>query len=253
MTHTDRTGSGAERSSTAMRWPAASLLLALALMAGACGGATREAPDATGGRPRSTPPPSPTPAHLAAGALEPGTYIISAIDPDFDASHRITISVPEGYGAFDDWGIWKNRGRQWVSASVVGQVYADPCHWRGTLHDPPVGRDFHALVAALANQRGLHATTPTDVTLAGFAGKQIELTVPAGINLADCDNGQFRFWLDTSGEERYVPFTGEHDQLWILDVGGVPLVIEAAWPIGASAQVQAELIHMVESVRIDPR
>jgi hypothetical protein len=236
-----------------MRWPAASLLLAFALMAGACGGATQEGPEATGG---SNPPPSQTttPAHLpVAGVLEPGTYVASAIDPDFDASHQITISVPAGYQAFQGWGIMQSGGRQWVSASVVGNVYADACHWDGTLLDPPVGASFDALVAALANQLGSHASTPTDVTLAGFAGKGMQLTVPARIDLADCDNGQFRFWLDTGGGERNTPFTGEHSQMWILDVDGVPLVIEAAWSFGASAQVQSELIHMVESVRIDPR
>ncbi len=252
MTHTDRTGSGAERSSSAMRWPAASLLLAFALMAGACGGATQEGPEATGGSnaPSSS---TTTPAHLpSGGALEPGTYVVTAIDPDFDAAHRITISVPEGYQALFGWGILKNEGRQWVSASVVGNVYADACQWEGTLLDPPVGSNFDALVAALANQLGPRTSTPTDVTLAGFAGKRMVLLVPASINVRLCDNGQFRFWLDTGGGERYSPFSGERDRLWILDVDGVPLVIEAAWPAGASAQVQAELVQMVESVRIDP-
>jgi hypothetical protein len=95
-------------------------------------------------------------------------------------------------------------------------------------------------------------STPTDVTLAGFAGKRMGRTVPAGVNLADCDDGQFRFWLDAGGGERNTPFTGEHQELWVLDVDGVPLVIEAAWPSEASASVQAELIQMVKSVHIDP-
>ena len=97
--------------------------------------------------------------------------------------------------------------------------------------------------------KGFDESTPADVTLAGFAGKRMGRTVPASINLADCDDGQFRFWLDTGGGERNSPFTSEHQELWIMNVDGVPLVIEAAWPLGASAQVQAELIQMVE---IDP-
>jgi hypothetical protein len=187
------------------------------------------------------------------GALDPGSYVVSAIDPNFDASYAITVTVPDGYQAFQGWGIMNDEGREWASASVVSRVYADPCQWRGTATDPPTGRSFPALVAALASQRGLDASTPTDVTLAGFAGKRMGRTVPAGISLADCDDGEFRFLLDTSGEERFTPFTGEHQELWILDVDGVPLVIEAAWPLGASAQVQAELIQMVESITIDPR
>jgi hypothetical protein len=216
-------------------------------------------PAATG----STPTPVPTPTAIpsptlttlpSAGALEAGTYVVSAVDPDFDAAHRITITVPEGYQALLGWGILKDAGRQWISASVVGSVYADACHWAGTLLDPPVGANFDALVAALANQLGTRASTPTDVTLAGFAGKRMELTVPARINVAECYGGQFRFWTYGLGESDYrnTPFTGEHGRLWILDVDGVPLVMEAAWPIGASAQVQAELTQMVESIRIDP-
>ena len=187
------------------------------------------------------------------GSVEPGTYVVSAVDDDFDASYAITVTVPGGYQAFDGWGIMKEEGREWVSASVVSRVYADPCHWRGTATDPPTGRSFHTLVAALASQQGLDASTPTDVTLAGFAGKRLGRTVPAGISLADCDDAQFRFWLDTGEEERYTPFTGEHQELWVVDVDGIPLVIEASWPLGASAEVRAELIQMVESVTIDPR
>jgi hypothetical protein len=189
----------------------------------------------------------------SSGAVEPGTYVVSAIDPAFDASNAITVTVPDGYLAFDGWGIMKDEGREWMSASVVGRVYTDPCHWRGTATDPPTGRDFHALVAALANQQGLHASTPKEVTLDGFAGMQMGRTVQAGTNLADCDDGEFRFWLDTGGGERNSPFTGEHQELWVVDVDGVPLVIEVAWPLGASAQVQAELTQMVETIHIDPQ
>jgi hypothetical protein len=188
----------------------------------------------------------------SSGAVEPGTYVVSAIDPAFDASNAITVTVPDGYLAFDGWGIMKDEGREWMSASVVDRVYTDPCHWHGTATAPPTGRDFDALVAALANQQGLHASTPTDVRLAGFTGMRMGRTVPAGVNLADCDDAQFRFWLDTGGGERSTPFAGEHQELWVVDVDGVPLVIEAAWPLGASAQVQAELTQMVETINIDP-
>ncbi len=139
---------------------------------------------------------------------------------------------PEGRGA-----------PTWISASVVGNVYADACHWEGTLLDPPVGANFDALVAALANQLGTSRVDADGRHAGGYAGKRMELTVPARINVADCDNGQFRFWTYGLGESDYrnTPFTGEHGRLWILDVDGVRLVIEAAWPLGASAQVQAEL------------
>jgi len=233
------------------------LVVAAALVIGGLvvGVNARRSDDVQPGASGSEPPAvSSTPNHLSSsGDVEPGTYVVSAIDPDFDSKNAITVTVPDGYQSFDGWGIMKDEGREWVSASVVGRVYADPCHWRGTATDPPTGRNFNALVLALANQQGLDASTPTDVSLAGFAGKRMGRTVPASIDLADCDNTQFRFWLDTGGGERNSPFTSEHQELWVIDVDGVPLVIEAAWPIGASAQVQAELIQMVESIHIGPR
>jgi len=246
-----------QRRRVAQKMAAVYALVALLIVAGVVIGISTlrsddVQPAGSGSNPSTVP--SSTPEHLSSGGdVEPGTYVVSAIDPDFDASYAITVTVPSGYQAFDGWGIMQDSGRQWVSASIVGNVYADPCRWKGTLSHPTVGGNTEALVAALANQPGLHASTPTDVTLAGFAGKRMGRTVPASISLADCDDAQFRFWLDTGGGERNTPFTGEHQELWILDVDGVPLVIEAAWPLEASSQVQAELTQMVESIRIDPK
>ena len=41
------------------------------------------------------------------GRLEPGTYVISTLDADFDAAHRITIDVPDGYEGFEGFAIIK--------------------------------------------------------------------------------------------------------------------------------------------------
>ena len=86
-------------------------------------------PAGSGSNPSTAP--SSIPEHLSSGGdVEPGTYVVTAIDPAFDVRYAITVSVPDGYQAFDGWGILKDSGRQWVSASVVGNVYADPCHWK---------------------------------------------------------------------------------------------------------------------------
>jgi hypothetical protein len=58
--------------------------------------------------------------------------------------------------------------------------------------------------------------------------------------------------VDPNGEERYV-YPGQLDLLWIVDVDGVPLVIDASLDPGTSAEVRAELLQMVESIQIDPR
>jgi hypothetical protein len=201
--------------------------------------------------PGSTATPTATPVP-SSGLMKPGTYAFSTLDPDFDASYRITMDIPVGYKGYGGYAVIKLGENQGMSTWVVGNVYADPCHWIGTLLDPPVGSSVDGLVAALAGQKGHPASTPTDVTVDGFTGKYMEMTVPARINLADCDGGQFRTWLDTDGGERFLD-PGQRDLLWIVDVNGTPLVIDASLGAGTSAQDRAERIQIVNSVRIDPR
>lgn len=89
MTHTDRTGSRAERFSTAMRRPAAAaLLLAFALIAGACGDAAQEAPGATTGTPGTT-------------DAEPGEAGQTLSIADVGSGEATSLTVPPGASQFD--------------------------------------------------------------------------------------------------------------------------------------------------------
>jgi hypothetical protein len=197
----------------------------------------------------ATPTATPIPS-LPSGRLEPGTYVLSAIDPGFDASHRITISVPDGYEGYDGWAVLTlGTHEAGLNFAIVNNVFADPCRWHGTLPDPPVGPRVADLVAAMANQPGRHATTPTDVTLDGYSGKQMELT--ALDDFAGCDLGRFQSWTFSPGESdtRY-HHPGQHDLLWILDVDGVRLVLDVSYDPGTSKQDRAELLEMVDSVHI---
>jgi hypothetical protein len=228
----------------------ASLVLAgIVIGVNTLGGSDRKVIPASSATPTATSIPS-----LHSGVLEPGTYVIHTLDRDFDAQYRVTIDVPDGYLGFEDGSAVVNGeriGQMAVSAWVVGNVYADPCQWStGPIEPPPVS-SVHALVAALAGQRGVRVTRSTDITVDGFSGKYMERT--AGANLAGCDGGQIRTWLGTDGGERYVE-PGQRDMLWIVDVDGTPLLIDASLGgPGTSAQDRAQHIRIAESVRIDPR
>ena len=201
----------------------------------------------------ATPTPTPIPALSSTyGPLEPGTYVVSTLDPDFDASHRITITVPDGYEGFEGFAVLSRGTQTGVSAWVVGNVYDDPCHRGGTPLDPTVVPPVDRLVVALTDQRGVRASTPIDIEIDGFAGVYLERTVPTRTKLTDCDGHEFRTWLGTDYSARYI-LPGQLDLLWIVDVDGVPLVIDAAVRSAGRAQVRAELLQVVESIRIDPR
>jgi hypothetical protein len=138
---------------------------------------------------------------------------------------------------------------QGISTWIVGNVYAKPCRWSDTLPDPPIGSSVEDFVAGLTNQKHRHASEPTDVTLDGFGGQFMEVTVPADLALARCDDGQFRTWTDTTTGGRWLE-PGQRDLLWIVDVDGTRLVIDAALGPQTTPADRADRIQMVESIQI---
>ena len=194
--------------------------------------------------PTASPIPAPT------GPLEPGTYALDTV-PDFDASYQVTIDVPESYRGVG-FGVLKNgRSETSVSAWIIGDVYADPCDGdslvdRSTIASP------EGVATALASQQGLRVSTRTDVTLAGFTGTYMERTLrPSAVDR--CGPGVLAMWLDTTGDQRFLTHAGQHDLLWILDVDGHTLVIDASVDADGSAEDRAEVEAMVDSIQIEPR
>ncbi len=184
-------------------------------------------------------------------AAEPEPYVLKTLDLDFDATYRVTMDLLDGYSGGDNHVVRGTDDGQGISAWTVANVYAEPCRWVGTLLDPPIDPSVDGLVAGLASQRSLHASAATDVTLDGFTGKYMELTVPARIDLADCHDGEFRTWVDPTGGARWLE-PGQRDLLWIVDVDGSRLVIDAALGPDTTRQDRADRIQMVESIRIEP-
>lgn len=222
----------------------------------------RAVDDGTGTQPAGQP--TPTGAEpigsITSGPLDPGRYVIATHNADFNASHRITIDVPDGYE-----GVGFGGGSQVLKTPLsvsgsdtgvalydVGYAFADACDWSGTL-SPISSAD--ELVAALAGQQGLRPSPPTDVVVGGSSGTFMELTVPAQTKLDRCSRDRMQAWALTGDGSNWIWLNnpGQHDLLWILEVDGVPLVIDAFLAADASAQDRAELLQMVESVQIDPR
>lgn len=173
-------------------------------------------------------------------------------DPALDGSYVITMELLDGYEGDDV--VFGSDGGQGISMWAVGNVYGDPCHSNSTLLDPPIDSSVDGLVAGLASQKGHPATTPTDVEVDGYAGTYVEMTVPPGIKVADCDHGEFRTWVDPTDpiEGTRNLEVGQRDLLWIVDVDGDRLVIDAALGPKTTKQDRADRIHMVRSIQIEP-
>jgi hypothetical protein len=202
--------------------------------------------DTVGTNPTASPLPT-----VEEGPLEPGRYVIQTLDPDFNASHRITIDVPDGYSGVEGVAVLKDSLQETgVGVWRVGYVFAHACEWRGA---QSVALSADDVVTALAGQEALRPSTPTDVTVDGFAGTYMELTLPAGMDLGRCDSARFALWASGSGGQRYLNNPGQTELLWILDVNGAQVVIDAPLDADASAHDRAEVLQMVESIRIDSR
>ncbi len=245
------------------------MVLVSAWLFSACGtaapgpsGAT--SPVATTAAPSAAVAPTPTsPPNLPSGdGLDPGTYRLlpSVVGGQFPS---IDITVPTGWSG-GGWLLNRPRSGHDIPPIAiqfwnVDQVFGHPCQWKGTLADP--GPTVDDLAAALAAVPMRAATTPTDVTLDGASGKYLEWSVPADLavegnsTFPDCDpttegTRDFVSWTGLgAGTSRYQQGPGQVDYVWILDVGGSRLVIDAfSMPYATEAEL-AELRHVVESIR----
>jgi hypothetical protein len=212
-----------------------------------------------GGPPTATaaPTPSPTPAPTlpASGELAPGTY-----RSNFGAGPFITFTLPAGWSS--DPNVVGKPGADPPNGMVintwlnVATVYTDPCHWRTTA--VTVGPRVDNLVAALVAQKRDSTVTPTDVTIDGFQGKEIDLMVPLTVKFDGsstaslCDGGQYKAWTLADGGDRYNQGAGQHDLLDILDVNGQTLVIKRSFYPANTAADLAELQAIFESIKITP-
>jgi hypothetical protein len=198
------------------------------------------------GDPLPTAAPTPTPRPMDGETLEPGTY---ALAYDLDA----TITVPAGWTNLDQRGVLKEDGERfmgvlfWPFPDDLEQVYTDPCNWATNVVEPPVGPTVDDLANALAAQAIRGNPTPTDVTIDGYDGKLVEMSVPSDVDFADCDLNEFRSW---SGRFHHGP--GQIDRVYILDVDGERLVLIVHHMPGATAADLEEQQAIFESIDFLP-
>jgi hypothetical protein len=215
--------------------------------------------------PSPTVSPSPTPSPIAFhdGTLAPGTYVMTpfsgmqnastvcigqkgCVEDPADDAIRVTFTVPEGYEAVGNRPlIWGNPGGTGLIILRGGGLYSDPCH-SAPPPDIAVGPTVDDFANALADHPLLDATAPVAVTLAGYAGKYVDLQLPA--DFSTCTDAQF--WPFEPGV--YAQGASHRWHLWILDVDGVRVVVQSMDYPGTTPENRAELQAIVDSIRIEP-
>ena len=224
-----------------------------------------------GGHPTTAPTPTasavpaPTPAAFHNGALAAGTYLMTPFagmanastvcmpadstctENPADDSIRLRLTVPEGYSGVGDRPlIFGPDGDTGLIILRGSGLYSDPCNSTAP-PDIAVGPSVDDFANAIAAHPLLDATTPVDVTLAGYAGKYLDLQLPADVARCTPDG---EFWPYEPGV--YAQGASHRWHLWILDVEGIRVVVQSMDYAKTSPQRQAELRAIVDSIQITP-
>lgn len=229
-------------------------------------------PTANVGGPATSPSPSPqasasaTAAPSATQGLPEGSHTI--VDTGAIAGGpKITVAIPaSGWTGVPDFGglskgpdddpprsamlLWS-----WPAGTKF-YVYGDPCKWKSTAPDDPA-TTVDEIVAALAAQASRDASDPVDVTVGGYAGKQITLHVPNDAPtraeaFKDCDESTFAsYGNDPAMPNRFHQGPGQVDEFWIVDVGGSIVIIDAMYRPDTPAAVIDEMRAIAESATFE--
>jgi hypothetical protein len=240
----------------------------------------RPAPGGAGGapsaEPSATPTPSPSvapPSSPADGSLPEDPFVVTGADDPLQITVNIASSGWAPLREFDavikdDDGLDppETVGVALIAwawpAGTAFNVYGDPCQWLTTIPETPATTPDE-IAAAFATQASTDATAPVDVTVGGFAGKAITLHVPMSYEVpnatreeefADCDQDVFAFYgLDGEDAEhaRNAQGPGQVDELWILDVNGSIVILDATYSPATPADLVDELRTLAESATFE--
>lgn len=234
-------------------------------------------PSANVGGPSVEPSPSPAPSVVAPSAsawtgLDEGPFVVTGSDDPVQVTVNIASSgwVPlREFDAVskDDDGLDPPETvgaalLAWAWPAGTGfNVYGDPCRWSTTVPETPATTPDE-IAADLAAQASRDATAPVDVTVGGYAGKTITLHVPMAFDVpnatreeefADCDQKIFgSYGLEGGTEpERNHQGPGQVDELWILDVDGSIVILDAMYGPAVPVDLVDEMRTIAESATFE--
>jgi hypothetical protein len=182
--------------------------------------------------------------------LEGGRY---RVENENWTAHPFSVEVPDGWSTENGFisnvqGSW-DPGQVVFTSWVVDSVYADVCDWEGTLVEVETAEE----IAEAAVQAGQEPPSPEPITVDGFAGWHVEISVRANFDAAACDQGQLRLWPDPGqSESGFLPIVpGQTVTVDIVDVEGDAVVLIRTVLPGVDVGNVVLLDEMFESVQIE--
>jgi hypothetical protein len=186
------------------------------------------------------------------GGLAGGAYVIDLDRPGYDAYPSVQITVPND--GWESFGFGVGHDNVGIGLWDVDSVFSSQCTDKTKVHP---GASIDALVNALEDQQRRVVTKPVDIVHDGAHGVQLELRVSNNIDISACDGGYFDSWTGAkdstnAGCCRWQQGAGQVDRLWILDVDGTRLVVDANYMPTADAADRRQLFDVVDSIRFEP-
>jgi sugar lactone lactonase YvrE len=207
-------------------------------------------------------PPSPRPALASpagpAAAVAPRQASMLSIPVD-DFTVPFDIEVPQG-----SWGVhevgpsfFQARSSQpttgdpaLVSASIVADVFTDPCHPGSSRMAPSLGPSVEDLVDVLGRLEGFRVIEVRDVELDGHRGKAIDLenTIDASACGSSLWLPQWTYVGSNGNESKHGPPGDTYQRIFVLDVDGQRVVLER-WTLPYTApETIDEADRVLESI-----
>jgi len=203
----------------------------------------------------------PVPARVGANWLVPAGQTSVWLQVQFPerwqwASNGMLFKVTDSSGPGMAFGAWSLMHVNVFPCRWSANVFADDdlmltaqgqaqalSSWWG--QDPGMPPNSNSGIAPLA-------TTPRPTTIAGFPAWYTETLIPTSLDLADCDGGQLILWHTSEGDVRSSLGPGELIRLWVVDVDGEVIVVDASTYPAGSPEDGAELEAIVGSIFIEP-
>lgn len=197
--------------------------------------------------------------------FEPGARY--SLDPDADPSTamRVVYEIPaEGWTRWNGAAKFADDGHVAVTITTVLNLVRHGCldHLRV---DPPVGPSVDDLATALTELAPFLVTSPPkNVSISGYQGKHLELTVPhlpadheGDAPFTECLDGSLKSWVapfDDEAPDAFYGYTGPGyvEEFWLLDVDGTRLMIAAERSADSPPANIAEMREILDSIRIEP-
>ena len=179
-------------------------LVAVAMVAAAMAGCTAQSSEASQNATSSATADAEAPVPLTQmsdnTALDPGRYVINVAEAT-SVPLQPVLAVPAGFvrieGAF---GVRADDESRHVWASDVNSVYTHPCG-AGAVPEPVLPSAAH-LANALFAQPLRTGSAPVPVTVGGYQGFYVDMTVPDDVDVKKCPRGRFELWPGHAQDSR---------------------------------------------------